>query len=397
MHRSFQWLKNHIRDLARIDKELDTASATQRIYNNIPFRGANVWILAFSIVIASAGLNINSTAVIIGAMLISPLMGPIIGAGLGIGINDPDMLRYSLRNLLVMVVVSLLFSTLFFVLSPLSLANPTELEARTSPTIYDVIIALFGGFAGILENSRKERGTVLSGVAIATALMPPLCTAGYGLAHLNAHFFFGAMYLFVINGVFIIIATFVMVKYLKFDVVHDPDPVFGARRKRALTLLLAVILIPSILAAYKLVVNNNFERSVKQFVEENKVIGHSYIYDYSIGQKHTVNISIAGEPMRDEDWESMYKSASAHKIGHKQISVRQNTVKMTEAEMNHLIQNIYANTDMALAQKDALLQELQEALDSLRVSASSLTERLDSVERCIQAMESNTETKQDEI
>ena len=152
--------------------ELDTAGAAQRIKSSIWFRGTNVWILAFSIVIASVGLNVNSTAVIIGAMLVSPLMGPIIGAGLALGTNDLDLLKAAGRNLLVMVLISLAASTLFFIVSPLALVNPTELEARTSPTIYDVLIALFGGLAGILENSRKERGTVLSGVAIATALWP---------------------------------------------------------------------------------------------------------------------------------------------------------------------------------------------------------------------------------
>lgn len=184
-------IKRFIRRYFYIYEELDTPGAAQRIKSGISFRGHNLWILAFSIIIASVGLNVNSTAVIIGAMLISPLMGPIIGVGLALGTNDVDLLKSSAKNLLVMVLVSLFASTLFFILSPLSLINPTELEARTSPTIYDVLIALFGGLAGILENSRKEHGTVLSGVAIATALMPPLCTAGYGLAHWNMHFLTG--------------------------------------------------------------------------------------------------------------------------------------------------------------------------------------------------------------
>ena len=187
-------IKEQIRDLTDISAHIDTGDAALRIKNNIWFRGPNVWILAFSIVVASVGLNVNSTAVIIGAMLISPLMGPIIGLGFALGTNDVPLLRQAARNLLIMVVISLLASSLFFLVSPLKLVNPTELEARTSPTIYDVLIALFGGLAGIFETSRRERGTVLSGVAIATALMPPLCTAGYGLAHWNMHFFLGALY-----------------------------------------------------------------------------------------------------------------------------------------------------------------------------------------------------------
>ena len=173
MKNIWDYIKRLVKKYIYVYDQIDTESAAERIKSGIWFKGPNVWILAFSIVIASVGLNVNSTAVIIGAMLISPLMGPIVGTGLALGTNDTDLLKLSAKNLLVMVVIALIASTLFFILSPLSLVNPTELEARTSPTIYDVLIALFGGLAGIFEQSRKERGTVLSGVAIATALMPP--------------------------------------------------------------------------------------------------------------------------------------------------------------------------------------------------------------------------------
>ena len=205
-------LKKWLRGLVYINDQIDTDEAAARIKGNIWFRGPNVWILAFSVIIASVGLNVNSTAVIIGAMLISPLMGPIMGLGLSLGTNDKVLFVESFRNLLVMVVVSILAASLYFLISPLNLVNPTELLSRTRPTIYDVLIALFGGLAGILESSRKEKGTVLSGVAIATALMPPLCTAGYGLAKGNFQYFIGAMLLFMINGVFIILATYIMTK-----------------------------------------------------------------------------------------------------------------------------------------------------------------------------------------
>ena len=191
------WLK----DIVYINDQIDTDEAAAKIKNNIYFRGPNVWILAFSVIIASVGLNVNSTAVIIGAMLISPLMGPIMGIGLSLGTSDVRLLNGSFRNLLIMVVVSLLAASFYFLISPLNLVNPTELLARTRPTIYDVLIALFGGLAGILESCRKEKGTVMSGVAIATALMPPLCTAGYGIAKANPQYFLGAMLLFLINCV----------------------------------------------------------------------------------------------------------------------------------------------------------------------------------------------------
>ena len=242
------YLKQTVRYYANIYDHIDTDDAAQRIKSAIWFRGPNAWILAFSIIIASVGLNVNSTAVIIGAMLISPLMGPIIGTGLALGTNDVDLLKEAAKNVLVMVLISLGASTLFFLLSPLDLIHPTELEARTSPTIYDVLIALFGGLAGILENSRKERGTTIAGVAIATALMPPLCTAGYGLSCLNMHFFLGAMYLFIINAVFITLATYVMVKYLRFKTVTGIDPALAVKRRNLMSTIIAIVVIPSIIS-----------------------------------------------------------------------------------------------------------------------------------------------------
>ena len=246
------YLRRTLRYYADIYEHTDTDAAARRIKDGIGFRGPNAWLLAFSILIASAGLNVNSTAVIIGAMLISPLMGPIIGMGLAIGTNDLDLLKYAAKNLLVMVLISLAASTLFFLLSPLNLVNPTELLARTRPTIFDVLIAFFGGFAGILENSRKEQGTALAGVAIATALMPPLCTAGYGLSCLNMHFFLGAMYLFIINAVFITLATYVMVKYLRFKTVTGIDPALATRRRHMMSTIIAIVVIPSIISAIAL-------------------------------------------------------------------------------------------------------------------------------------------------
>ena len=239
--KAFEWIKQYLRDTANLSGQLDVDKAAENIRGNIFFRGPNVWILAFSIIIASVGLNVNSTAVIIGAMLISPVMGPIIGMGLGLGVNDTRLLGDSFRNLLIMVVISLIASSLFFQLSPLNLANPTELAARTSPSIYDVLIALFGGFAGILEQARKDKGTVMSGVAIATALMPPLCTAGFGLAKWSMHYFFGAMYLFTINAIFIMFATYVACKYLHFHQKSFSDAKTASRTRSVITLVVLLV------------------------------------------------------------------------------------------------------------------------------------------------------------
>lgn len=221
------------------------------VKSNISFRGSNLWILACAIVVASVGLNVNSTAVIIGAMLISPLMGPIVGAGFGLGIYDFNLLKRSLKNLLIATVVSLVVSTIYFYLSPFK-DTQSELLARTSPNIYDIFIAFFGGLVGVIAITRVEKGNPIPGVAIATALMPPLCTAGYGLALGNFKFFFGAMYLYTINCVFICIATFIIVKYLKYPIVKQTDVKMEKRVKYMISLLTLALIVPSIFFAYQL-------------------------------------------------------------------------------------------------------------------------------------------------
>ncbi len=215
-------MKN-IFDYFKLDYEKEEYNTViESITKGVIFRGTNLWILVFAIFIASLGLNINSTAVIIGAMLISPLMGPIMGLGLGTGINDLALVRKALSNYFFAAIVGLITSTIYFSISPLNDAH-SEILARTTPNIYDVLIALFGGLAGIVATSTKQKGNVIPGVAIATALMPPLCTAGYGLATFQFNYSIGALYLFIINTVFIALATFVTVRLLKFPFKHLPD------------------------------------------------------------------------------------------------------------------------------------------------------------------------------
>ena len=199
---------NLAHDQAHPDK-IDAA-----IRANTRVSGTNMWVLMFAIAVASIGLNVNSTAVVIGAMLISPLMGPIVGVGYGAAVGDTALIRQAARNIIVFIAISLVTATLYFLLTPLKEAQ-SELLARTQPTLWDVLIAFFGGSAGIVALTRKEGGNAIPGVAIATALMPPLCTAGYGLAHGNWHYFFGAFYLFAINCVFIAFSTLLFSKLLK--------------------------------------------------------------------------------------------------------------------------------------------------------------------------------------
>ena len=374
-HQLWMRAKRTIRYYSFIFDEIDTESAAQRIKSSIWFRGPNAWILAFAIVLASVGLNVNSTAVIIGAMLVSPLMGPIIGAGLALGTNDVDLLKSAGKNLLAMVIISLLASTLFFILSPLSLVNPTELEARTSPTIYDVLIAFFGGMAGILENSRKERGTVLSGVAIATALMPPLCTAGYGLAHLNMHFFFGALYLFVINSVFIALATYLMVKYLEFPTVSGVSEELASRRRKAISTILFIILVPSIWSAFSLIRSNNFERNVQNFVENNRLVGpRTYIYEYRV-QGHQAQLSLAGEPLDEDLRSSLYIKAGRYDIKQKDLVLLEHSFGLSQKDMDTIIEEIYDNTSTELEENQALLESMQARLEEMSQEIARLREQ----------------------
>jgi uncharacterized hydrophobic protein (TIGR00271 family) len=236
------------------------------VKSNISFRGSNLWILACAIVVASIGLNVNSTAVIIGAMLISPLMGPIVGAGFGLGVYDFDLLKRSLKNLLIATLVGLLVSTIYFYVSPFKEAQP-ELLSRTSPNIYDILIAFFGGLVGAIAITRVEKGNPIPGVAIATALMPPLCTAGYGLALGSYKFFFGAMYLYSINCVFICISTFFIVKYLKYPTTKQLDDKSQKQVRYIISVLITVLILPSIYFAYLLIEEKKFQHQIDLFTD----------------------------------------------------------------------------------------------------------------------------------
>lgn len=240
--------------------------AEASIREGISFRGTNMIILIIAIFIASLGLNTNSTAVIIGAMLISPLMGPIIGIGLGVGIQDFDLLKRSLRNLVMAASFSVATSTLYFLISPVGQGH-SELLARTSPTIYDVLIGFFGGAAGIMAIGSRSKGNVIPGVAIATALMPPLCTVGYGLATWQMHYFFGALYLFLINSIFIGLSTFIGVKLMKYQPAPTTDPQRAAKVRKIVYIAAIVTLLPSIYLTYNMFRQSRFDLNVERFVQ----------------------------------------------------------------------------------------------------------------------------------
>lgn len=248
----------------------------QTIEKEIIFKGTNLWILIFAIIIASVGLNMNSTAVIIGAMLISPLMGPINGMGYSIATYNFPLFRKAVKNFSFAVVASLIASTAYFAVSPISTAH-SELLARTSPTIYDVIIALFGGLAGIVAISSKHKGNVIPGVAIATALMPPLCTAGYGLATGQFYYFFGAFYLFTINTVFIAISSVAISQILKFPILTLIDNRQKKRVNRWISIIITLVILPSIYFGYNLVKQERFKSNADKFVNSITLVEGHYL------------------------------------------------------------------------------------------------------------------------
>ena len=259
-------VKNFLKEYLDLRKDKDNELATvDSIRKGVEFKGANLWILIFAIFMASLGLNVNSTAVIIGAMLISPLMGPIMGVGLSVGLNDFELMKRSLKSFLITTLFSVTTATVFFLVSPVA-EGQSELLARTSPTIYDVFIALMGGLAGVVALSTKEKGNVIPGVAIATALMPPLCTAGYGLATGNLIYFLGAFYLYFINSVFISLATFIGVRVMHFQRKEFVDKNREKKVRKYIVLIAVLTMCPAVYLTVGIIQDTFFESAANRFV-----------------------------------------------------------------------------------------------------------------------------------
>ena len=369
MKNFFRKVLIYLKSLIHISDEIDYENASASIRKNIAFRGTNVFILACAIIIASVGLNVNSIPVIIGAMLISPVMGPILGFGLGLGTEDNHLVKNSLKNFVVMVIISILASTLFFLLSPLSLANPSELLARTKPTIYDVLIALFGGFAGIIETSRKDKGTVIAGVAIATALMPPLCTVGYGISIWNWAYVSGALYLFTINSIFIALATFIAVKYFSFPLV-DTDELRRRMPKSVLYLILLIVIVPSIISAVSVIKENNFKIHAERVVTENKNLGKCFIYDYKATYSRKspkLELFLAGETLTKEAKQQIYRSAEEYGITRSQIIFHEDATSMRqEFSEVEIVKGIFEQTDKQINRLNDSIAKLGDVLNAYK-------------------------------
>lgn len=300
-------VKKFLDNILSIREGTDIQGTITGIQKDMVFKGPTVWILIASIFIASIGLNVNSTAVVIGAMLISPLMGPILGVGLSVGTNDWVMLKKSLINLSTAVVISLLTSAIYFLITPIKDAQP-ELLARTKPTSLDVLVAIFGGAAGIIAGSRREKTNVIPGVAIATALMPPLCTAGYGLATLQLKYFIGAFYLFFINSVFIALSTFFFVRYLNFPKKHFLNPRKEKSMKRYMIIFVIIVILPSAMIFWNVIKESRFQASVSMFISNeikftgSEIINEKIVYNDTLSY---VDIYIIGEKIPDAKIDSL--------------------------------------------------------------------------------------------
>jgi len=358
-------MKNKIIDTLRLKNEQESFTIVRKsIEDGAVFSGTNLWVLFFAILIASLGLNVNSTAVVIGAMLISPLMGPIIAIGASVAIKDLNLLRKAVRNYLFAAAVGLTASTIYFLLSPINEAY-TEILARTQPTVYDVLIAFFGGFAGIIALSSKQKGNVLPGAAIATALMPPLCTAGFGLATGQFTYFFGALYLYLINTVFIAAATILTAYFLKFPVKKYEDPDFEHKAKNIVWAVIILTLLPSIYLGYDLVQQNEFKAKSKKYIETECILPNDYLLKKEIDAKNkTITLTYGGQVIADSTINSLKDKLKYYGLEGVTVVIKQgfsileqDTKFINNAEINQL--------GLALKQTEAQRLILNAKLDSI--------------------------------
>lgn len=353
--------------------EDDKQKVLENVTVNVSFRGSNLWILACAILIASVGLNVNSTAVIIGAMLISPLMGPILGAGFALGTYNFQLLRKSFKNLLIATVVSLLVSALYFYISPFKDVQ-SELLARTSPNIYDVLIAFFGGLVGVIAITRVEKGNPIPGVAIATALMPPLCTAGYGLATFNFSYFFGAFYLYIINCFFICIATFLVIKYLKYPTFNFKGRRFEKQIRMGITALVFIMIVPSFYLAYNLFQEKKFTKTVEEFINSefnNK--GYTVIYqklNYNSNPKK-VDVAFLNKKLSKDEMKMFNMLLEQKGIFNTVLNFRQD-----DADLKAEILSELNKQNTSLSEKDVTINNLRQELSKYKVTEPGLVNEL---------------------
>lgn len=330
-----------------------TREYREKLYDDLHVRLRDTAILMCAIFIASIGLNMNSTAVIIGAMLISPLMTPIVGLGFGLAIFDTRLIKQSLEVLLTQVLVSLLVSTLYFWISPLSYAS-SELIARTSPTIWDVLIAIAGGIAGVIGSRKKEANNIVPGVAIATALMPPICTAGYGLAIGNVRFLFGALYLFSINCVFIMLTNIVGTKIMMKKSALSSFKELNIKMKIGLISLIVLLVLPASYSAVTLTMNEKRKQEIKQFVGK-EFANYTVINQVYKSKKNELVLTVVGDPISEEELETIRQKQASYGIESVQLKVNQvnNSQKLDSEMTKEFYETIDKYIDQKLSEKDS--------------------------------------------
>ena len=338
----------------------------EEIKKGVEFKGLNLWVLIFAIFVASLGLNVNSTAVIIGAMLISPLMGPIMGIGLGVGIQDFELIKKSYKNLAIATIISILTSAIYFYISPLSDAS-SELLARTYPTTYDVLIAFFGGMAGIVAIGSGEKGNVVPGVAIATALMPPLCTAGYALATLQFSFFFGAFYLYFINGVFISFSAYLGTRIFKLPKHELADAVKNEKFKRYVFIVVFLTLVPSVYMSYNIIRTSFFESSANDFISTELDFPNTQFINKTIDYKNNkIEVFLLGEIIPENKIALAKDNLKKYNLHDVNLIIRQGANNSDSLDIRNIkalvMADFYKNTEQRLLEKNEKIEFLQNEL-----------------------------------
>ncbi len=367
---------NKFQEIFNLDLEKeDFQNVVKNIENAVVFKGTNLWILIFAIFIASLGLNVNSTAVIIGAMLISPLMGPIMGIGFSVAINNPILLKNSLKNFFIATFVGLITSFIYFSISPLSEAH-SEILARTSPNIYDVLIAFFGGCAGMLTNGSKIKGNVIPGVAIATALMPPLCTAGYGIATAQYSYFYGALYLYIINTVFIAVATILMVKVLNFQSYQFDKSQKSKKWKIIMWMIIIATLIPSIWFGYRMIEKNRFEQNAQNFIKNEASFNNNFLLSQKVNfEKKEIELIYGGQKLNKKDFSELINKATKYSLIGTKIIVKQgfNFIPKTENNLD-IVEKQNINNAIKLFDSISAEQKLsKEILQELKTQNENIS------------------------
>jgi uncharacterized hydrophobic protein (TIGR00271 family) len=373
---ALQSIKKFFLELVDIQSNTDRDSTVEAVKQDISFKGHNSWILIFSIFVASIGLNISSTAVVIGAMLISPLMGPIVGLGLSVAINDVETLRRSITNLLVMIGLSVFTAYLYFELSPLTKETP-ELLARTYPTILDVLIAIFGGLALIVAKTKKGTiASVIFGVAIATALMPPLCTVGYGLAVGNISYAGGALYLFSINAVFIALTTYITAKILRFPLVRYANSKKRKRIAQFATLIAILVIIPSVILFLNLLEQQLFDNRASNFVDNTinydgaEVVKYTKNHDtkdidvYLIGQVVPQNQIVKWQEELKQNEKLKEANLRIYQGADQSVAIAE---KLTNEVKSGILEDLYVKNEQMIRDKNERIEFLEDEIAKLKV------------------------------